>query len=88
MDFLSENDSYLVNTKEVLGDKEFMWLYDKTQSKWNVPSSIIECQLAMRDCFNDYYSLKRISKVNTHRFKLENIAKQYINELFKVINTK
>lgn len=85
-DFLSSENSYLVNTKQVTAEDEFMFLYKKN-TKWSIPISVEDITKAFQVCQKDH--LEKKAKVvdikDIEYMHISNVAEKYIATVKKVL---
>lgn len=81
MDFLNEDNCYLVNSCKMTKEHGF-WLYDKN-SLWTVPYLAAASKTFQRVLF-DYHHISLKNKYDVTAFELNNIAKQYLKILNEI----
>ena len=86
-DWLSFKNSYLIPTKQVLAQEEFMQIYDLEKTHWATPIDINDVVKTLRVCLSDYLNkdnLKLVSEKTIKSMTLDNIAKTYLKYLKRI----
>ena len=82
VDWLNHDNSYLVPTKPVTAEEEFMFLY-KHNTKWGVPTDMDLMIKAFQASLEDYLEKipKRVDMEDLKEMHIDNIAEKYITTI-------
>jgi hypothetical protein len=85
IDWLNEGNSYLIPTKLVTAEDEFMFLYNKHNTKWAIPVNINEVVKGFQTSLKDYLSnsSKLVNFEDLKEMYIDNVAEKYISVIKK-----